>query len=105
MKNFFAESIGLSTKKRVEEVAGRELTIDHQSYLGRIQLPVESYGICQVWYRNTKYGRIHNADEGVLANGLCMDCWDKGLGGQNTRNQIAQAKSKRKRKVKGSKPE
>lgn len=104
--NLYAENIGISIKKNITEVSERSKALDHQSYLGQIQLPVESYGICQVWYRNTKYGRIHNADEGVLANGLCVDCWDKGLGGQNTYNEMTQYKRyKRKRKAKESKPE
>ena len=98
MKNVYAESIGLSVRKRVDEVAGRGLTLDHQSYLNEIELPEESYGICQVWYRNTKYGRSHNAEEVVLANGLCVDCWDKGLGGCETYNQRSMLKFQRGRR-------
>jgi hypothetical protein len=97
MKYFLAENLGTSVRKSIYEVAGHGKPLDHQGNVEKVILPEQSYGVCQVWYRNTKYGRSHNAEESLLANGLCVDCWDKGLGGQNTYHQVGQARANRKK--------
>lgn len=40
-----------------------------------VELPTESYGIC----KTVKCTAFTD-----LANGVCQECWDRGLGGQRT---------------------
>jgi len=44
-----------------------------------IKMPKESYGLCEalLWSK-----RCRNSFAQQLANGVCQECWDKGLGGQ-----------------------
>ena len=85
----------------VQETREYTKVLDKRVYIEPIQLPEESFGVCNVWYnRKSKYYRKHSSEEMILANGTCMSCWDKGLGGHPTHHQKNQKNNKdRKRKI------
>tara|TARA_R110002110_G_scaffold59812_7_gene169031 strand:+ start:456 stop:746 length:291 start_codon:yes stop_codon:yes gene_type:complete len=90
MVSYMGESI--SGKRRYE------LTLDKQVLVYPVKLPIESFGTCNVWFNTKK--TTHSAKEMELANGMCMDCWDKGLGGDETQRQRGQRKHLNKKKMK-----
>ena len=66
----------------------RKIVPETQVVINPVKLPEESFGTCNVWYnRKSRYHRKHSSEEMILANGTCMSCWDKGLGGHNTHHQ------------------
>jgi len=93
MLNFIGENIHNARKP----------ILDKQVLIDPVKLPVESFGICNVWYnRKSKYYRGHSSKEMVLANGTCMSCWDKGLGGHPTHHQENQRVNRNRKKQKNN---
>ena len=94
--SYFGEQAGVA-RPIAPKGLGREdneKALDHQkgNNLDRVVLPEEGYGICRIWYNSSKTKRNHTSDELILANGICVSCWDGGLGGQLTYNQRSLAK-------------
>jgi|TARA_R110000744_G_scaffold325262_1_gene431091 hypothetical protein len=69
-------------------------------FFEEVTLPTESFGICKTYYECVGDGsKLHTGDKLVLAEGVCCDCWDKGLGGLPT----SYMKQKRKKSNRGVK--
>jgi hypothetical protein len=71
-----------------------------QSYMffEDVTLPTESFGVCETYFKvNLQLSKVHSADEVTLAEGVCCDCWDLGMGGSPTPQMI----QKRKKSSKG----
>jgi hypothetical protein len=63
-----------------------------------VTLPTESFGVCETYFQvNLQISKEHHSDEVTLAEGVCCDCWDKGMGGSPTPQMI----QKRKKSSKG----
>ena len=63
-----------------------------------VTLPTERFGVCETYFKvNLQLSKVHSADEVTLAEGVCCDCWDKGMGGSPTPQMI----QKRKKSSKG----
>ena len=65
-----------------------------------VTLPTESFGICETYFQvNLKISKDHHSDKVALAEGVCCDCWDKGMGGSPT-PQMIQKRKKSNRGIK-----
>ena len=91
MVSYMGESIS-NGKRRYE------LTIDKQVLVYPVKLPVESFGTFNVWFSTKK--TMHSPEEMELANGMCVNCWDKGLGGDETHHQENQRIARNRKKNK-----
>jgi|TARA_R110000787_G_scaffold60285_3_gene136826 hypothetical protein len=67
-------------------------------FFDEVTLPTESFGVCETYFQvNLQISKDHSSDEVTLAEGVCCDCWDKGMGGSPTPQMI----QKRKKSGKG----
>jgi hypothetical protein len=58
-----------------------------------VTLPTESFGVCETYFKvNLQISKDHHSNEVTLAEGVCCDCWDKGMGGSPTPHMIQKRK-------------
>lgn len=69
--------------------------VPRQSYMfiEDVRLPIESFGLCKTYTNCTGKGsKTHTGDKLILADGVCCDCWDNGLGGSPTPQMVQKRK-------------
>jgi len=69
-------------------------------FIEEVTLPSETFGICKTYTDcRGNISKNHTGDKLILADGVCCDCWDKGLGGSPT-PQMIQKRKKSNRGIK-----
>lgn len=69
----------------------RQHALHHESY--EVTLPVETFGLCQ---QRPNGKRCTTTGAAMLANGLCMACWDRSIQDQDSAHKRTYERGKRR---------